>query len=130
MKLFFIINFKVFESPEKHPRIHVREKEYILATLGSSVMRKGDEKPEIPWKEILTSKPVWIISIAQWGGVWGLFTMITQAPTYFSLIHGWGIEMTGILSGLPHFLRVVFSIVFGNFCDYLLSKKKNNEKQC
>lgn len=87
-------------------------------------MRSGDEKPEIPWKAILTSKPVWIIAIAQWGGIWGHFTIITQAPTYFRFIHGWGIEMTGILSGLPHLLRVGFAIVFGNFSDYLLSSGK------
>jgi hypothetical protein len=33
----------------------------------------------------------------QWGGVYGLFTLIAQAPTYFRFVHGWGIEMTGRL---------------------------------
>lgn len=87
-------------------------------------MRSGDKKREVPWKAILTSKVVWINAIAQWGGIWGLFTLLTQAPTYFRFIHGWGIEMTGILSGLPHLLRVGFSIVFSNFGDYLLSNNK------
>jgi hypothetical protein len=113
----------VFDSPEKHPRIHPKEKEYILKTLGSSVMR-GSKKQNVPWKALLTSKVVWINAIAQWGGIWGLFTLLTQAPTYFRFIHGWGIEMTGILSGLPHLLRVGFSIVFSNFGDYLLRNDK------
>jgi Major Facilitator Superfamily len=120
----FFVYFKVFDSPEKHPRIHAKEKEYILATLGSSVMRSTDKKRNVPWKAILTSRPVWVNSIAQWGGIWGLFTILTQAPTYFSLIHGWGIEMTGVLSGLPHLLRVGFSIAFSNFGDYLLTNDK------
>jgi nitrate/nitrite transporter NarK len=88
------------------------------------VRRSGDEKSKIPWKSIFTSKPVWLIAIAQWGGIWGYFTIITQGPTYFRFIHGWGIEMTGILSGLPHLLRVLCAIAFGNFCDYLLSTNK------
>lgn len=37
------------------------------------------------------------IPFAQWGGVWGLFTLIAQAPTYFRIVHNWGIEMTGKL---------------------------------
>lgn len=115
---------KVYDSPEKHPRIHPKEKEYILKTLGSSVMRSGEKRREIPWKAILTSKIVWINALSQWGGIWGLFTLLTQAPTYFRFIHGWGIEMTGILSGLPHLMRVGFSIAFSNFGDYLLAKNK------
>lgn len=123
---------KVYDSPEKHPRIHPKEKEYILATLGSSVMRSSDKKRNVPWKAILASKVIWINCVAQWGGIWGLFTLLTQAPTYFRFIHGWGIEMTGILSGLPHFLRVAFSIVFSNFGDYLLSSNnmsRNNVRR-
>jgi MFS transporter, ACS family, solute carrier family 17 (sodium-dependent inorganic phosphate cotransporter), member 5 len=95
-----------------------------LNTLGSSIVRSDEEKRKVPWKEILTSKIVWVNAIAQWGGIWGLFTVVIQAPTYFRFIHGWGIEMTGILSGLPHLLRVGFSIVFGKIADYLLSRNK------
>lgn len=87
-------------------------------------MRKGDTRREVPWKAILTSRPVWLNSLAQWGGIWGLFTLMTQAPTYFRFIHGWGIEMTGILSGLPHLLRVAASIGFSMIGDYLLTSNK------
>lgn len=114
----------MFDSPEKHPRIHPKEKEYILKSLGSSVMRSNETKRQVPWRAILTSKVMWVNAIGQWGGIWGLFTLLTQGPTYFRFIHGWGIEMTGILSGLPHLLRVGFSIVFANFGDYMLANEK------
>lgn len=114
----------VYDSPEIHPRIHPEEKKFILESLGSSVVREGEEKRSVPWKAILTSRSVWMNTIAQWGSVFGLFTVMTQAPTYFRFIHGWGIEMTGILSGLPHFLRVVFSMIFSCIGDYLLSSQK------
>lgn len=92
-------------------------------------MRSGETKRKVPWKAILTSRVVWINAFAQWGGIWALFTLLTQAPTYFSSIHSWGIEMTGILSGLPHLLRVGFSIVFSNVGDYLLAKQKISRNQ-
>ncbi|CRK96189.1 CLUMA_CG009618, isoform A [Clunio marinus] len=116
--------YYVYDSPENHPRIHAKEKEYILKCLGSSVIQNSKEKRNVPWKAILTSKVVWINTLAQWGGIWGLFTLLTQAPTYFRFIHGWGIEMTGILSGLPHLMRVGFSMAFSSLGDYLLSTNK------
>ena len=116
----------VYDSPEKHPRIHPAEKEYIVKVLGSSVFREKDknEKREIPWKSILTSRCTWMTVIADFGNVWGLFTILTQSPTYFRFIHGWSIEMVGILSGIPHLMRVLSSFVFSSIGDYLLTNNK------
>lgn len=47
----------------------------------------------IPWKKISMSVPVYMVIVAQWGGGWGLFTLMTQAPTYFSVILGLNIKM-------------------------------------
>lgn len=65
-----------------------------------------------------------MIVVAQWGGLWGLLTLMAQAPTYFKIIHGWNMQMTGILSGLPHLARLAFAIVFSFFCDYLIKNDK------
>jgi hypothetical protein len=81
-------------------------------------------KRKIPWKQILTSTPLWMNGIAQFGGIWGLFTIMTQAPTFFRYIHGWGVEMTGILSGIPHVGRFTFALAFSFICDYLLRNNK------
>lgn len=48
---------------------------------------------------------------------------MTQAPTYFKLIHGLNMNMTGLLSGLPHLMRMAFAFVFSLFGDYLLTKE-------
>jgi MFS transporter, ACS family, solute carrier family 17 (sodium-dependent inorganic phosphate cotransporter), member 5 len=116
--------YYVYDSPEEHPRIHPKEKEYILTSLGTSVVR-GENKPlKVPWLAILTSRATWMNIIVQWGGVWGLFTLIAQAPSYFRFVHGWGIEMTGFLSGLPHFFRFIFSLFMSTICDHLLATGK------
>ncbi|XP_063709965.1 putative inorganic phosphate cotransporter [Culicoides brevitarsis] len=111
----------VYDTPAMHPRIAQDERQYIEKSLGTTVQKKIYPTP---WKEILTSKIVWMILIAQWGGGWGLFTLMTQAPTYFKYIHGWDIKMSGFLSGLPHLLRILFSLFFSWCADYLLRHEK------
>ncbi|XP_055299849.1 sialin isoform X2 [Sitodiplosis mosellana] len=110
----------VYDSPDQHPRIDPAERDYIEKSLGGS-FHAGDQKT--PWKSILRSSAVWVNICGQFGGLWGLFTMMTQAPTYFRVIHGWGVQMTGILSGIPHLCRMVFAYFFSIFVDSLLRKQ-------
>lgn len=71
-----------------------------------------------------TSPAVWIITITQFGHVWSILTIMTQSPTYFKYIHGMSTNVTGILSGLPHFLKLAFSLTYSMFSDYLLRTNK------
>nr|CAD7402565.1 unnamed protein product [Timema cristinae] len=109
----------VYETPAEHPRISDFERKYIETSLGNSISEK---RPPTPWRNILLSCPLWMCILAQWGNIWGLFTLMTQAPTYFKNIHGWDIRMTGLLSGMPHFCRIIFSYLSGVAGDYLLRK--------
>ena len=111
----------IHDSPQQHPRISSEEKKYILDNLAESV---DDEEAKIPWKSILTSGPVWVTIVAQWSSAWGFLTLMTQAPSYFNFIHGWNINATGILSGLPHVLRMIFSYYFSVISDWLIRTKK------
>ncbi|XP_017069533.1 sialin [Drosophila eugracilis] len=116
--LWFIAwQFLVYDSPAQHPRITDSERKYIEKSLGASVQ---STKGPTPWRAIATSRPVWLNVVAQWGGIWGLFTLMTHAPTYFRLIHHWNVRATGFLSGLPHLMRMLFAYVFSIFADYLL----------
>lgn len=107
----------VYDSPAQHPRISLEERTYIEKSLGTSVQK--DAGP-IPWKAIMSSKAVWMIIIVQWGGIWGLFTLMIQAPTYLKLIHDLPIELTGILSGIPHLMRMLFAYAVSVFGDRML----------
>jgi sugar phosphate permease len=118
---FALWQYHVYDSPEKHPRIHPAEKNYILQVLGSSVLRGKGQKVKIPWWDIITSRCVWVSCLTQIGAIYGLFTVLTHSPTYFHLIHGRSIEATGILSGLPHLTRTAFSFIFSYCGDYLLT---------
>ncbi|KAE8747675.1 hypothetical protein FOCC_FOCC005654 [Frankliniella occidentalis] len=113
----------VFDSPSRHPRISAEELTYITESLGkSSAHHCSPPQIPTPWRAILTSRAVWMNIVAQWGGVFGLFTLMTQAPSYFRYIHGWNIRMTGLLSGLPHLMRMLWAWLFSEVGDYLLRK--------
>ncbi|XP_017483551.1 PREDICTED: vesicular glutamate transporter 1, partial [Rhagoletis zephyria] len=114
--------YYVYNTPAEHPRINSSEQRYIEKSLGASV--NNANLGPTPWRRILTSRAVWMNVIAQWGGIWGLFTMMTQAPTYFRVVHHWNIRATGILSGLPHLMRMLFALAFSTFADFLLRTDK------
>ncbi|XP_069705446.1 sialin-like isoform X1 [Periplaneta americana] len=116
---FIVWWFVVYDTPQKHPRISDTELKYIEQELGPTLALK---KPPTPWKDILKSLPFWINVFALWGDMWGLNTLMTQAPTYFKVIHGWNIFMTGVLSGVPYICRVIFSYTFSLLADCLLKR--------
>jgi len=46
----------------------------------------------IPWKSLLLSKALMVNLVTQTGGIWGLFTLSAQAPSYFNFILGLNIK--------------------------------------
>lgn len=73
----------------------------------------------VPWKQILTSVPLYLNISVQTGGLWSLFTLLTHAPTYFRFIHGWNNRMVSSESLTDFFFYVAgllhhyFSSTFG-----------------
>lgn len=88
----------VYDKPASHPRISHEEREYIETSLGTTTNKV---KAPTPWKPIFTSKIVWCLVLSQWGGIWGLFTLMTQAPTYLKYIHGLDIKMVRTFKYFP-----------------------------
>lgn len=122
---FLCWNYFVYDTPALHPRIDPIERNYIHEKLGSSLhLNVAGEKRRIPWSKILVSQALWINTIAQFGGVWGLFTILTQAPSYFRFVHGWSSTKVGIFSGLPHLARTTVALIISKVGDYALRNNK------
>lgn len=123
---FLLWNYFVYDTPSEHPRIDPIERDYIHEKLGSSLHLNDDAcaKRSIPWSKILTSRAMWVNMIAQFGGVWGLFTILSQSPSYFRFVHGWTGSTIGIVSGLPHLMRTLMALVISQIADYLLRNDK------
>lgn len=123
----------VYDSPNKHPRISALEKNYLNEALNSSLnLNQEGNRNYIPWKNILKCSALWINAVAQFGGVWGLQTILTQGPSYFRFIHGWDSTKIGIISGIPHFFRSLMAIIISQIMDRLLTKQmisRNNVRK-
>lgn len=131
---FALWQYFVYDTPHLHPRIHPRERDYLHEALSSSLQlnKQVAKARKIPWKSILTCTPLYINTIAQFGGVFGLFTLLTQGPSYFRFIHGWNSTKVGLLSGLPHLFRSIMAITISQLMDYVLSKEllsRNNVRK-
>lgn len=67
-------------SPDRDPFISDDELQYIQSTVD---VEKEDKKI-VPWKSLLTSPPVYAITVAQVSLNWGDNTMLTQMPTFLA----------------------------------------------
>jgi len=70
----------IYETPQSHPTISQHELRLILTSQKHSATAK---KPDIPWRSILTSVPLWALATTHFGQNWGFYTMLTQMPRYF-----------------------------------------------
>ncbi|XP_063229145.1 sialin-like [Bacillus rossius redtenbacheri] len=107
----------VFDSPAQHPRISPRERRMIEAAVNPHLARK---QPPIPWKAILSSMPFWALMTGTIGSTWTFLAMLTYGPTYLKNVHGLGIEMNGLISGLPNVSRFLLGLLFSSLADFLL----------
>ena len=69
---FILWIFLVYESPELHPFISEKEKMFILENDGGL---KVKDKFSVPYKEILTSCPVYALILTHFGQNWGFLTV-------------------------------------------------------
>lgn len=107
----------ITDSPSEQPKISLEELEYIQDSL-------KDDRPErkvenVPWKNFLTSLPVWAIIVAHVTENWGWYTLLTQLPTYLNKILDFKFQEAGFLSALPYLAMVVVVQCAGRLGDYL-----------
>jgi ACS family sodium-dependent inorganic phosphate cotransporter-like MFS transporter 5 len=88
-------------TPASHPRISKREREFIMNSLKGEIVEHSPTLCEMPWRKILTSGPVWALIIANFCVDWGLYTYLTNIPTFFSEVLFFDIKSNGMFSALP-----------------------------
>lgn len=109
-----------YNSPGDHKSISEEEKYFIESSLGHD---KDSKRIPTPWKEMLSSLPVWAILITHCGQNWGFWTLMTEIPTYMSHILKFDIKSNSYLSALPYFILWILSFIFSACADYLISRK-------
>ena len=109
----------VYDTPNLHPRIDPAERRYILDSLGT--VRTSSPLP-VPWFKIFTSGPVWALLVAHVAQNYGLYTFLTELPTYMSSVLHFNIKSNAIISALPYLLMFIVSVLSTQVADFLLAQ--------
>ena len=111
----------VSETPQDHPRISKEEKKYIESSIGKS-SRLDRRNIVTPWRDILTSIPVWAFIIGDTASNWGNYVLNQQLPTYLSNVLRFSLSFNGLMSSLCYFIQFLVCILGSWMTDYIRSK--------
>ncbi|WKX99475.1 hypothetical protein Q1695_014394 [Nippostrongylus brasiliensis] len=111
-----------FEKPAFHPTITQDEKKFIEDAIGH-VSSTHPTFRSIPWKAIVTSKPVWAIIVANFARSWTFYLLLQNQLTYMKEALDMNISSSGMLAALPHAVMGIVVLVGGQMADYLRSHK-------
>ena len=105
-----------YNSPSTHPRISIAELKYWETMIGTTDLVAH---PPTPWREILTSVPVWALAIVFFVNNFGYFTLATCLPLFMHDVLGFDITRNGAFSAVPFLASLVMIPVNGLFVDWL-----------
>jgi len=118
---FGFFTYFVTSKPSQDKTISIDELFYIETSLPVKFESKDFKMP--PFKDMFLSLPVWALMLAHMGNNWGMYTLLTEMPTYLTSVHHFDISSSGLLSALPYFLMWTFSI----FCGLVASRLRSRE---
>ena len=110
----------VYDNPQQHRFITAEERDFIVGAIGQEGTTR---RLPLPWKEVLTSPPVWSLIVANFCNNWGWYTLLNDLPQYFSNMLHKDISSNAVFTSLPFLLTFIFSMIYSTFSDYL---RKNN----
>lgn len=113
----------VYNSPDVHPWVSDREKEYLHKALGTvEGQTRTAEQKAIPWRHVLKSPAVLSLIIAQIGHNWGFFIMVTDLPKYMNDVLKFSIKENGLYSSLPYVTMFICAQITGVVSDMCIKR--------
>jgi len=76
----------------------------------------------VPWKAILTSRPVWAVVVGNIANDWGLYTILICLPLFLMDIMKFNVQTMGFIASLPFLLKAIVGPVGGVIADVLRYK--------
>ncbi|CAF0979024.1 unnamed protein product [Didymodactylos carnosus] len=113
------------DSPTQHPTISDDEREYIChITLGdgNGTKKRGLLLSEIPWKNIIKSKPLLALFVTHMCNLFGLFFFLTNIGKIMVDVHRISVQYTGFIAAGGFLLTWITSLASGMCVDILVQK--------
>ncbi|KAI3386450.1 hypothetical protein SNEBB_011487 [Seison nebaliae] len=121
---FFFWSIMSDERPGTCRSISPEERLYIEESLGesesSSLGKKLWIKP--PWKQMMTSMPVWAIIVANFCRSWSFYLLIVSQAQYFIEALQYKIGENAMQAALPHLTMIFIVPLGGQLADFLRQK--------
>jgi MFS family permease len=124
MYLFFITSLLGFiwltlwilltaDSPDRHPTISNHERGYITSFTGSTGKKRTMSLASIPWKNIVTSKPLNALMVTHIANLFGLFFFLTNLGKISNQLLRLPAQLTGYILFFGFFLTLLSSLLSG-----------------
>ncbi|XP_023210313.1 sialin-like [Centruroides sculpturatus] len=114
------LTFTIYDRPQQHPRISDKELAFLNESLPNISSR--EKKLNIPWKQIITSRAVWIVALTKISWGFGYYTILTKFPSYLHIIQHFPIEKNGIMSALVYSADAIIMFTCGFIADFMKSR--------
>jgi sugar phosphate permease len=100
-------------SPNNHKTISDHERDYICNLTGSTGKKRSMSLASIPWKNIVTSKPLNALIITHIANLFGLFFFLTNLGKILTELYRVPTQYTGYILAFGFFLTLVTSLSSG-----------------
>jgi len=110
--------FLAYDNPRSHPNITEEE----LAELDAVPV--GSKAPPLPWREVVTSAPIWGIIFTDASNTFGLYTLLKFGPAYLKYQLGLDMKSNGFLSAAPMLARYCGGVLLCRLADWLVRSKR------
>lgn len=87
--------------------------------LSGTLQREGTK---VPWKALLSKRPVWALILSHFCHNWGTFILLTWMPTYYNQVLGLDLMKSGFYSVLPWITMAIAANVGGWVADALVAQ--------
>lgn len=107
-------------SPATHQTISNHERDYIMNLTGSSGKKRSMSLSSVPWKHIITSKPLIALIISHISNLFGLFFFLTNFSKILTELYRIPTQLTGYILACGYLLTLLSSLSSGIIADNLV----------
>jgi len=116
------------DEPENHPWVSPEEVSYISAGLPHAT--RSVESQSLPWRTMLGSQNVWVVTASYFGFVYVAYIFFTWFFTYLSTVRGLNLKASAGYSMLPFAAMAACSSLGGWISDQLTRKYGKRVGRC